>query len=455
MLTIVAATAALVVVVIAAWLYVCWRRPEVAVIGIVGLAVFLPHVLAFTYAAGADAQVIRLLIPTKDLLAVILVSALIVRALRRGWSMRWLIVPVVGLGLAATVGLFQGLSRSSSSDTLLSVRNLTVAAIGLVTGLLLCGRERRTAAFGIAAIVAAGATYALIECFLPASYLRDVIGVGRYWVEVKQQPFLFGSDGTGLPGNFFTSSGARRLSGSFGDPLAAGYVIAGALVLVMLSRSFPYRKATGGLLFVALLLTFTRGGLLLAMSALAPALVGWFRGLASRAKALAVAVSLIAIVVLLTIGPFGKYLGTVLSGEDSSTRGHLLALFASGDHRYTLLGEGLGSAGAATGSGTENVLITIALQSGLVGVLAWSVGTAALIFRCWHRWRRQNLAASFLGLVCAIVATMVISEQFLTFSSGWMIGLVLAIAPWQSALGEFGNDGPHSTPRHRSPATGT
>jgi hypothetical protein len=342
-----------------------------------------------------------------------------------------MIIPAALLVFVVVLGFLADGGSGTSSDAALSLRNAAVPFVAALTGLLLRDRERRWLVPRAVLLIAAAAAYSLVEYLLPVSFVRDVIGVGQYWTDVKEQGFHLSPKGTGLPGNFFTSGDMRRLSGSFGDPLAAGYTLAMGTVLAFLSER---RRETWPCLMVlgiALLLTFTRGGWLLVIASLATLAViklsrlGWRERLGFGLAAVA------AVVVLLSLPPFRRYVGDIARGRDDSTRGHLNALFHSTGYDYTFFGAGWGQSGGAVGRGTESVFVTLSLQVGVVGLVCYLVALVWVLMRLRRRWASQGLLLPYLGLLLGLLVSMAISEQLLTFNTGWVLLFALGLAPWR------------------------
>ncbi len=364
-------------VLLLAWLWLCFVRPGVATVLIVASAVMSSHVFALLYAGGLDAGVVRGLIPVKDAAAVTLAAVLLIRGRHRDP----LLLPIALVALASIPALVMGLAREPTSDVLLSGRNALLPFVAAVIALLLEGRQRRVAAVGSVVVIAVAAGYSLIEYLLPLSYLTDVIRLGDYWKDVKEQPFFVSKLGTDLPGNFVTSSGSRRLSGSFGDPLAAGYALAGATLLATHLSKSRLRVFAVLLLLLALFLTFTRAGLLFVILVFTPIVI--FRGghMSRRGWSVSGFVAAVAVALAFVATPFGSYFRSVVTGNDGSTNAHIGALRGLGNHPYSLFGQGFGSAGAATASGTENVFVTLALQVGALGLLLYLVAFGLIAVR--------------------------------------------------------------------------
>jgi hypothetical protein len=395
------------------------------------MACFSAHVLAGLYQLGVPAGLVRGLIPVKDFAAVSLVLVLLFRELRSKEPTRWMIIPAALLVFVVVLGFLADDGSGTSSDAALSLRNAAVPFVAALTGLLLRDRERRWLVPRAVLLIAAAAVYSLVEYLLPVSFVRDVIGVGQYWTDVKEQGFHLSPKRTGLPGNFFTSGDMRRLSGSFGDPLAAGYTLAMGTVLAFLSERRRETWPCLVVLGIALLLTFTRGGWLLVIASLAPLAVirlsrlGWRERLGFGLAAVA------AVVVLLSLPPFRRYVGDIARGRDDSTRGHLNALFHSTGYDYTFFGSGWGQSGGAVGRGTESVFVTLSLQVGVVGLVCYLVALVWVLMRLRRRWASQGLLLPYLGLLLGLLVSMAISEQLLTFNTGWVLLFALGLATWR------------------------
>src|SRR5688500_6740776 len=125
---------------ILAWVQFSWRRPDLSALAVLFITLVSAHVLALAFRAGAPSEVVRGLIPLKDVLAVVLVMVLATRAIRlHRWS-RSLTLVVVLFVVVGGLGSV-GLAGWPTSDVVLSARNVTVAVVGLLTGLLLTDRE--------------------------------------------------------------------------------------------------------------------------------------------------------------------------------------------------------------------------------------------------------------------------------------------------------------------------
>jgi hypothetical protein len=259
--------AAVGLLVIAGWLQLCHRRPALALTFVVATIVFSSHVFALAHVAGVPSSLIRPMIGAKDLLAWTLLAVLALRAMherRQSWAVPLLVGAFLTLGAVVYV-LFDSPAPLAVQVAAMRGASLPVLSLGCVA--LLSRDERRRVAVASVHVVVIGAGYALVELALPRSFVSETVGVGRYWVEVKDQP-LFVDPLTDLPGNFFTSVGFPRLTGTFGDPLSAGEMLGGALVLAVAYRSaLRYPNLVTLPITAALLLSFTRNSCKLYSSA--------------------------------------------------------------------------------------------------------------------------------------------------------------------------------------------
>lgn len=414
----------------AAWARFAYRRPVAAFTVIVGMIVFSSHVFALANQAGVPAGMIRSAIAVKDVLAWLLLAALIIRAVgqRRPLPVVWPLLLVAGTSAAYLV---LGDSYMPLAAQVQSIRGATVAVLALATVALLDPEERRRVAGALVHVVGLGAIYALIELTMPASFVKDVIGVGNYWMDVKEVP-RFIDPATGLPGNFFTTQDFPRLSGAFGDPLSAGQVIAVALVLAIAYRaSVKHARILIPVLAVALALTFTRNGWLLAALAFVAFSIRRYGLGGTCARLLGVTAAVTAAMQL--VEPLNVYISGVLSGTDSSTLGHQQALEESLDTPFSFIGAGWATGGSwaanfnADAVSSESAYVAVAAQVGIIGGLFFLL---ALFILCRTVLAGQPMAIAGAAIVAALLVSAAISENILTFNAGFLpvagIGLVAA-----------------------------
>lgn len=422
------------VVLVSAWVRLCARRPVAAVGVLVAVVVFSSHALALAYSMGVPASAVRAMIGGKDLLAWSLVIVLAGRALRERRS-SWAVPLWIGAFLVSTAAIFVLMPSPAPMGAQLSaIRGAAIPVLALACVALLGQGERRRAGIVTAYVVAVGATYALLELALPRTFLTNTINVGAYWSEVKEQS-LFIEPVTNLPGNFFTTSGFPRLTGTFGDPLAAGAVLGAGLILVVAYRPLlRYRNLLLIVVSAALLLTFTRNGWLLAAVGLAALAVR--RHGFGRALGWGIGAAIAVLTATWAFPPLNAYLTGVLSGEDASTLAHEAALQQAFQTAIPVIGEGWGTGGAvalnsfAGAVTTENAYAAVLTQIGWVGAVLLGVPLLALGYLTV---RGQPLAAVGGAVLLLEAATGIVSENVLTFNAGFLpfvaAGLVAAVGP--------------------------
>jgi hypothetical protein len=403
---------------LAGWVALTWRRPAAAVVVMVLVVVASAHAFALLYAIGLPAPVVRGFIAAKDVLSVTMAATVLVqrRHSPRAASVAAMVLPFVVYLLGRTA---LTLGHVPLTDMLLGLRGMLVPVCAFASAVLLAPEVGPRLERAIVVIVAAAAVYAVVELLLPTSYLTHVIRIGPYWTDVKQQgSFLRG----GLPGNITVSTGQRRLTGSFGDPLTAGYVIASAVALVLARRVAVTWRVVA--LVAALALTLTRAGWAIALVAMA---VTFVPDLLRGRHAMAVVLAACLVVAVAIVGP-GSFIAASLGGHDASIVAHRQFAAQNLHRTFDVFGEGVGSTGAAiaarhTVAGaevTESVYATIVGQIGLIGLVlfAWFVaGAFRLLARASGGGRRYR---AYLGLLIGLLLTGLISEQLLAFNSGWL-----------------------------------
>ena len=407
------------------WFRFCWHRPAIAFAMIVAVVVFSSHVLSLAYTFGSPAVVIRYAIGIKDVMAWILFSTLIVRAYARSQAANAILL-VVFIGTLFGVLLALNPSPVGTAIQLQSMRGALVPSLALGSVALLTHVERRRVAVLVAWMIATAAVYSIIELLFPATYLTNFVGVGRYWTEVKQLP-LFVNPENGLPWNFENSSGFRRLSGSFGDPLSAGAVLGSGVVLTtVMGKDIRYRNVILAIMSCATLLTFTRAGWILAVAGT----VGfvWRERGPSRAIGVLLGGCLGILLVATFYTPLGAYLSAVFSGSDGSTLAHQQALASSATYNLSAFGTGWGTGGSLAKNGyseavsSESSYLALGVQIGAIGLLLLMMCSIALAHVVI---RGSPYAVASVGMLLAIGANGFVSENLLTFN-GAFVPLVTA-----------------------------
>lgn len=411
------------------WIQLATRIPSAAVGVIVALVCFSPHVFALLYAHGVPASIDRPLIVIKDVLLYSLLATLLWTQ-RHRQEVRMAALLTSALGILLLLWALRSPPTVPIQIVLLGARDLAVPAVALTIAIALPTDARPRVLRTSLAIIAVAAAYAIFEYVLPVSYLVDVIHVGDYWANVKQQPgYLWNFPGVGfLPGNTFTSlspDGTRRLAGSFGDPLAAGYILGVGVIVGLGLRKTRATLLATLIIGVALALTFTRAGWLIGLFGA----IGYLIAARSR-PVLASFVGVVAIAVLgvAVIPSYREYILSVVSGRNGSTLGHLQAVSSALTAHYSLFGGGIGTAGSVAASnpslvaaahGTESVISSVVLQLGIVAALAYFLIIAWMIrLALKHETTVARQRAIWVGASLGLLVSLLVSEQLTSFNSG-------------------------------------
>ena len=430
-----------VLIVLAGWLWFSIRRPHLAFIALVLVTVVHPHVFAVAYRWGAPAGPLRVILAAKDAFAILLALAVSWRAVIEGRH-----AVLSRLVLASTpVMVFSAVAFATSYGVpllarIIGLRGLVTPVAAVVAGALLPAAPGKLVDRWLLTIIVGGTIYALIEYTLPRDYLTEVLGIGEYWREVKGQGgFLIGD----LPGNFFSGSGLRRLSGGFGDPLTAGYVIAAGFVVAMKEGAkYQWARVVAA---AGLVLTLSRVAWVIAALVVIAAFSGeWFR---PRRVVSLVVMAMVPLTFVVAMSPLRGFLADTANLTDASSVGHRLALEENLSREYSVAGQGLGAGGAAVASGelvegavgTESSYFTVLIQLGWLGLVCylWFVlGVGMHILREGVGFARRHRAR--VGLLLGIAVSGFFSEQSLTFNTGYIAWSLVA---WR---GETVNDVPAS-----------
>jgi len=309
---------------------------------------------------------------------------------------------------------------------------------------------------GIAILVVAGAIslWGLVDVYaVPLQTWRDSGVPGWY----REQLGLTYKCLSSLPENWVLNTGdeqnpLRRLVSTFLSPLATGYALVVALLLLAATRRGRWAIAVAGLVFAGLLWTHTRS----AFVALAVGLV--VLGLLRRSwrevvlGAASFAVSIGFVLAFPTIGPSTSYTATELAclrqnaavepektqdplgADDSSTRSHLRnlrdGLESVARHPW---GYGLGNAGVNASrtdvrlQAGESTYTELGVDTGLAGLAAFAGWLVALGIALARRsaWLTASLAA-----VAAIgIQTDVIGIHWVAVTMFALAGASLRAAP--------------------------
>ncbi len=411
------------------WWWLSRRRPEWAVAAIFALVVFSAHVFAALYRIGVPADVVRGLIPLKDFLAVVLAAVLVMRLVgNRGFTLpsRTVVGAVAVAAVAVVAGALLSLGDGGPEIIVRVGRGLALPIVAVIVGLTLTKTERTRAFAASAVVILVGVIAAFVELALPIEFLTRTLNVGEYWREVKAVPqFLINHDIGALPGNTFVEAwrpeSTRRLAGPFGDSLSAGYVIAVGILMALAGlRRWWWAALTVVPMLAGLLLTFTRGGWIIVAAVVAALLIS--APVSRRLRAFMLVAGVVAMAVVVSVGPVHEYLSGVLSGRHGSTLAHLEYLDNLSELQFSLWGDGYPAAGAIAGFSTENVVATSLLQMGLVLGIAYWLATLTLAVAAMARWQNILVWAAY---VAALAVSWTVSEQWLTYNAGWPMAFLL------------------------------
>jgi hypothetical protein len=409
------------------WVWHSARKPGEAAAFLVAVIAFGEEALSLAYRMGVPAEIVRALIASKDLLAWGLLLTLVAKARTARAELMTLKVATF-LGVVAVVFVLHH-SAVPMSAQVGEMRAAVVPMLALSIGALLPLDAKRKCASLAVPIITVAAALSLLQLALPASALRSTIGVGNYWSAVKNQPLLL-SPSTGLPANFFTSSGFPRLTGCFGDPLSAGEILGAGLVLAGAYRSMLRRPTLQMvILSVALLLTFTRDGWIYALVGIA--VLTYQRYGLPRVMSRLIAGLVVAVACIYLVHPINEYVLGIIGGTDSSTGEHAISLAQSFSYHFSVTGYGWGTSGTFAGQSysaaveAESVYTDMLEQGGyvfaaaLIGCLGW-VALDVLRERTVMR-----------PLVWALLLTQVwsgfVSENAIAFNSGFVPFLVIGL----------------------------
>ncbi len=475
----VAAVTALELVVYAVLLAVAaaavWRRPAVALyLFIVGLAVH-NAAMAGLYAAGVRGGTLTAIAAWKEILLAVALARVIQKAAReRRLPFRLGVVDLLALAYGALVVVYALVPQSALGGgaghhavALAAKHDLVpVGAFFLGRSLGIGRDELRRLAWTLLGTAAFVAALGLVDVYAVSIGWWRTNGVVDYFH--KQLGYDYHGTGehpavAGLPENFIYNTGSeqhflRRLVSTFLSPLASGYLIVVALLLL------PRRRiaiAFAALAFAGLLFTFSRSSL----AALAGALV--VLALASRdwrPLALGIVVACVAIGwahVFPKIGPTGKWTkadlvyqqrnahaaagptsGSALSENEPSLREHWTELK---DGAHTVLhhpqGFGLGNVGqTASRTGTpikagESNYTEMGAELGILGALLWIAWGLAVLVGLW-RSGAVRMTAAFAAVLALAIQTDVIGDPWIAYVVWCFAGALLLKTRPQERLAE-------------------
>lgn len=436
-----------------------WRRPVAALyLFVVGLALH-NAVMAALYAAGVRGSTLTAIAAWKE----ILLAVALARVIRGAWQKRALpFRPMLVDWLALAYGVLVVLYAVIPQSTLDGVAGKHAVALALKhdivpVGAFFLGRslqlgrdQLRRLAWTLLGTAGFVALLGIVDVYaVPIGWWRTN-GVVDYFR--KQLGYHYNGTG-GLPENFIYNTGSeqhflRRLVSTFLSPLASGYLMVVALLLLPRRNRFAIPLAA--LAFVGLLFTFSRSSLL----ALAGGLV--VLALASRdwrpvvLAAVVVAVTVGWAHVFPKIGPTGKWTkadlvyqqkqahatkgptsGNALSANEPSLHEHLTELK---DGIHTVIhhpqGFGLGNVGqTASRTGTpikagESNYTEMGAELGILGSLLWIAWGLAVLAGLW-RARAVRMTAAFAAILALAIQTDVIGDPWVAYVVWALAGALL------------------------------
>lgn len=445
-----------------------WRRPVAALyLFVVGLALH-NAVMAALYAAGVRGSTLTAIAAWKEILLAVALSRVIRDAVRdralpfRPGAADWLAVAygalVVVYALIPQSALGGGATRHTVA--LAAKHDLVpVGAFFLGRSLRIGRDELRRLAWTLLGTAGFVAALGIVDVYAVSINWWRTNGVVDYFS--KQLGYHY--NGTGhLPENFIYNTGSeqhflRRLVSTFLSPLASGYLMVVALLLLPRRR---LANPLAALAFAGLLFTFSRSSLV--------ALAGGLVVLALVARdvrpaALAVVVAGITIGwahVFPSIGPTGHWTkadlvqqrqqarasgpasGNALSENEPSLREHWLALK---DGVRTVVhhpqGFGLGNVGqTASRTATpikagESNYTEMGAELGLLGALLWIAWALAILVGLW-RARAFRMTAAFAAVLALAIQTDVIGDPWVAYVAWAFAGALLLRTRPQERLAE-------------------
>jgi hypothetical protein len=410
------------------------RRPVWALhVLIVGLALH-NLVMSQLYRAGVRGGWLSAIAAWKDVL--LLAALAVVVWGRRGRSVELLRIDWLALVFAAFVVVYALIPQSvlgggaTHKGVLYGTRHdlLPVLAYFLGRGLELTSSERSRLCRTVLITAGGVAVYGLLDVyFVPLSWWRQSAG----WF--SDQLGLTYRGLSGLPENFVYNEGGgvifRRLTSSFLSPLATAYLLVVALLCLPL-RGRRWAPPLAALLFAALLLTHTRAALLALVVGLL-VIAALRRAVFPAGLAVLVAVVGFAFVKAYDhLGPRTHFTPTELAQQEANAKAHPeanhdatsanessasehFASFRAGARTavHHPWGFGIGNAGVTAErtkvkvEAGESTYTELAVETGLLGVLAFIGWSLALLARLRHvPWLAGAFAAMlFVGLQTDVI----------------------------------------------------
>ncbi|MBV8478932.1 MAG: O-antigen ligase family protein [Actinobacteria bacterium] len=441
-----------------------WRRPVWALyVFVVGLALH-NAAMAALYAAGVRGSTLTAIAAWKEILLVVALA----RVSRDAWEQRalpfrWMLVDWLALAYGALVVVYALIPQSALDGVAgkhaiaLALKHdiVPVGAYFLGRSLHLGRADLRRLAWTLLGTAGFVAALGIVDVYeVPIGWWRTN-GVVDYFH--KQLGYDYHGTGenpkvAGLPENFIYNTGSeqhflRRLVSTFLSPLAAGYLMVVALLLLPVQRA---AVLLGALAFAGLLFTFSRSSLL----ALAGGLV--VLALASRDwRPFALAVVVVGVTVgwaheFPKIGPTGTWTkadlvyqashaktvsgptsGSAVSENEPSLHEHWTSLK---DGIHTVVhhpqGYGLGNVGqTASRTGTpikagESNYTEMGAELGILGALLWTAWGLALLVGLW-RAGSVRMAAAFAAILALAIQTDVIGDPWVAYVVWALAGALL------------------------------
>lgn len=457
-----------------------WRRPIVALYAfVVGLAVH-NAVFMLLFAAGAEGWQLTVAQAWKEILLAVALARVArdaVRARELPFTPGW--IDALALAFAGIVVLYALVPQdvldgaAGTKAELYALRHdvLPVAAF-FVGRAVVPGREelRRIVylVLGVAAVVAA---IGIVEVYAVSLSAWRTLGAADYFRD--QLDFASYTGPAGLPENWVLNSSEgvfRRLVSTLLSPLGSAYLFVTALLL---ATAFPPRRrrwlfaAVLVVVFVGLLLSFTRSGILALAGGLVVLALARRRLLPLAAAAGVLAVGLGFAALFPTVAPETAFFpedipiqeaiaaekGGLEPGNplevglrDPSSESHLSELRRGAESLgHHLQGYGLGNSGQAAerfgvaSRAGESAFLELGADTGLAGLALWvSFSAGLLIVLLLRAWRLplpddRRFVAATCAACAALFAIALISDvwgnPWNTYVLWWLAGSALSLRP--------------------------